>query len=441
MKSRKEPPSRWGRVSIASAVAIGVAVALVAPTAANASTVISQANGQLVNVSLLNSNLLNSLVALQGAQATNSTGTQNVVANTPLDLSAANGLIGLKSQGINLFGPNGIIQLGALGQYAAANNDGSSSAFSGVVSAAPSLLGVGTVVAGTSVGTPNAGRNAQINLVGGSPSTSTLSLGISLGGLAASASMPAPTSSAPNPTATGKYNLATSDIVVGGTVLNPLFTGIGAAVGNLVSQVNAVAPNAGLVNPFSGGTLTLSLQNLLSAAGVSNLNALPAGADLLSYVPQAVLTQVTGLVNGIVAAVQSIINNIPLLGPVVNGILTPILGVLNGLLSGLNSVLSAPLAGLISAVGQLKVNVQNTANGVFTETALQLGLGPNGSVLKVNLANASVGPNASFSELPILAGGTAGLLVGAAVLAFGTVTAAVALDRRRRQSALRQKAF
>ena len=441
MKSRKEPLSQWSRVSIASAAAIGVAVALVAPTAANASTVISQANGQLVNVSLLNSNLLDSLVALRGASAINSTGTQNVVSDTPLDVSAANGLASLKTNGLNLFGNNGIIQLGALGQYATANNDGSSSAFSGVVSDAPSLLGIGTVSSGSSVGGPSAGDSAQINLLGGSAS-SALSLGISLGALAASATEPAPTAAVPNPTPTGKYNLASADIVVGGTVLNPLFSGIGAAISGLVNQVNQSDPSANLVNPFSAGTLDISLQDLLNVAGVTNLNSLPAGTDLLSYLPQAVLKQVTGLVTGIVATVQAIINNVPVLGPVLNAILTPVLGIVNGLLNGLADTLGVPLAALVSAVGQLKVNVQNTDAGVFTETALQLGLGPNGSVLKVNLANASVGPNASFSELPILEGGSTGLIVGAAVLAFGVLTTAIVLYRRRRQqSALSEGAL
>ena len=47
----------------------------------------------------------------------------------------------------NLFGDNGIIQLGTVGQYAQARDDGSSSAFSGAVSAAPGLIGVGSVIA------------------------------------------------------------------------------------------------------------------------------------------------------------------------------------------------------------------------------------------------------------------------------------------------------
>jgi len=144
---------------------------------------VSQANGRLVTTSLLSSDVLDSLVALKGATAVDSDGSGDVTSDTPLDASAIAGLVGLQAGTTNLFGDNGIIQLGAVGQYAQANDDGSSSAFSGAVSQAPSLIGVSTVTP-SNVGAPTADSTAEIAL---GSSTDPVSLDVTLGALAASA--------------------------------------------------------------------------------------------------------------------------------------------------------------------------------------------------------------------------------------------------------------
>ncbi len=73
---------------VASATALGVALTLLIPTAAQAAPVVSQANGRLVSTTLLTTGTLDSIASLRGASAVNADGSADVVANTPLDATA-----------------------------------------------------------------------------------------------------------------------------------------------------------------------------------------------------------------------------------------------------------------------------------------------------------------------------------------------------------------
>lgn len=381
---------------VASATALGVALTLLIPTAAQAAPVVSQANGRLVSTTLLTTGTLDSIASLRGASAVNADGSADVVANTPLDATALQS-VGLQSGGVNLFGNNGIIQLGAVGQYAVANADGSSSAFSGAVSQAPSLLGAGVTVTPSTLGAPAANSNAQIRV---GSATAPVSLDARIGALAASARQDV------SGAQTGQYNLSTLDLTVGGTVLSPVLSTLRSTVQPLFAL--------GGTNPISAdGTVQVTLADILAAAGVSDLNQLPAGTNLLQYVPAAVVNKLTSTVNAI-----------PLIGT---------LPAIPGLLAGLTSTVQPALGTAIDGIAQLNVNVKtNGADGAFTETALRVGLLNAGALTTVDIASATVGPNAGRAAVPIVNPASAGIAGGVGLL----VAAAFALTVVRRRQAL-----
>lgn len=408
-------------IAVAS-ISLGAALALLVPTTANAATVVSQANGRLVTTSLLSSSVLDQLVALKGATAVDEAAAGDVTSDTPLDADALTGLVGLQAGTSDLFGNNGIIQLGAVGQYAQANDDGSSAAFAGAVSQAPSLIGVSTVTP-SNVGAPAANSTAEIALGTG---TAPVSLDVTLGALAASAQETA------SGTQTGQYDLASAGITVGGTVLAPVLSSLSAPLGTVLGVASTLGVT--VANPINAnGTVTLTLQDLLDAAGVTSLNDLPPGTNLLSYVPDAVVAVLTNAVNSTLTTLQNDVAGIPVLGATVLApAITVARGVLNPLLSGLAGTLAGPLGSAITALAQLDVNVQsNNSDGSFTETALRVGVGPAGSLASVDLASATVGPNAGPLPVPLVNPSSAGIAGGVALL--GTVVwFGVSLLRRRR---------
>jgi hypothetical protein len=118
---------------------------------------------------------------------------------------------------------------------------------------------------------------------------------------------------------------------------------------------------------------------------------------------------------------------------ILNTALTTAKGLLNPILSGLNNNLVTPLGTAISGLAALNVNVQTTSNGSFTETAAQLEL-LGGTVSTINLANATVGPNAGPNAVPIVNPASAGLAGGIALLIGGAWF--IAYRARRRTAAL-----
>lgn len=412
---------------VGAAGAVAVVAALVIPSgAAQAADVVSQGTGRLITTSLLGTDVLDSVVALKGAVAVNPDASGDVTVDRPLDASAVAGLLGLQAGSTNLFGDNGIIRLGAVGQYAQARDDGSSSAFSGAVSAAPSLIGVGTVTP-SNVGSPQAGDTAQ--LVVGTPG-GLVGIGAHFGTLAASAQQAA------DGTQSGQYVLADAGFEVNGSLVSGTLGLINPALNTLIALANT--SGAGLTNPFASGTIALSLDDLLSVAGVSDINALPAGTDLVSYVPTAVAQKITQQVQSVLDAAhafaQQLKGNFLTLaaGIALDAAVSTAQATIVPILQGLTNTLVAPLADALTALVQLQVNVQNHgADGSFTQTALRVGVGPNGSLAAVDLASATVGPNAGQLAVPVAGPESLGLAaggIGMLVLAFGAVT----LLRRRR---------
>ena len=117
-----------------------------------------------------------------------------------------------------------------------------------------------------------------------------------------------------------------------------------------------------------------------------------------------------------------------------NAAITTARTTLTPLLSGLGTTLSTNLAPAISTAAQLNVNRQSTgADGAFTQTALRVGVGPNGSIAAVDLASATVGPNAGIAAVPVVNPASASIAGGALVLA---AIAALLVQRRRRSTTL-----
>ncbi|MEO6116805.1 MAG: IPT/TIG domain-containing protein, partial [Pseudolysinimonas sp.] len=279
------------------------------------------------------------------------------------------------------------MQLGAVGQYAGANDDASSVAFSGTVSDAASLVGAGTVVTGSNVGTPGAGDSASIDvgtnqILGG---TDLVDLHLGIGAVAASA---AQTSGG---TQSGDYLLSTLDVTVGGTVLGGTIGTINTALAPVFTALSGLGVT--VPNPLASGQLSVSLTDLLAVAGVANVNLLPAGTNLLTYLPAAISAKLTTVVTTLLADLNTGVTGLGLAGLAAGVLLTTAEAVVSPLLTTLATTLAGPLGTAVDALLQLDVNNQSVSNGAFTQNALTIGVGASGALARVGLANATVGPN------------------------------------------------
>ncbi|MCU1481503.1 MAG: cell wall anchor protein [Subtercola sp.] len=382
---------------LCSAVALGVAALLAVPASAMAQAVasqgvVSQGNGRLVSASLLSSSILDTLATLKGANAVNTNGQGDVIVDTPVDASAVAGLIALKvgTTNVPVFGDSGLIRLGAVGQYGRANADGSSDAFSGAVSAAPSLIGVNTVTAGRDVGSPTANSTAELSigtamLTGG---TDLVNLDATIGTLAASAH------ESVGGAQSGQYRLAEVSMNVGGTLVSVPTEALRPVLATLIAALNT-AGVTGVTNPFTaGGTITVTLADLQAAGLGADLNNLAPDTNLLDYVPLAVINKITALTDGVLTKAQQALSGLTGAAQVaVQLALTGAKAIVTPLLTALTASLQGPLQSAIDALAQLDVNHRSNVAGTFTETALHVGLGSNGALATVDLASAAVGPN------------------------------------------------
>lgn len=421
--------SRTLRTGAFAALAIGTAAALVLPSAASAAPVVSQGEGRLLTATL-GGTPVDGLLTLAGATAVNTDGGPTVIANVPLDATAL-GLLNVEvAPGVDIFGDSGFIKLGAVGQYAEARPDGSSVAFSGTVSSAPSLLGVNTTPTGSNLGTPGAGESASIDvgtaaLLGG---TNLVNLDIGIGAVAASAQQP--TGAVPP---TGDYTISDLSVNVGGTLLDGTLSELTPVLTTLLGTVQTLT-GVEVENPVTpGGTIEITLDDLLAAAGVASLQDLPEGTNLLQYLPTALVAKLAAAVNATLAEVSALVASFPLVGValqtainVANGLITPIL-------TDLATDLGGPLGDAIDAIAQLDVNNKTTnPDGSFTQNALTIGLGTDGALAEVALANATVGPNAGIDGIPVANGES--LLIAGGILGAAALGAAVVFASRRRNA-------
>ncbi|MFF2843987.1 choice-of-anchor G family protein [Paenarthrobacter sp. NPDC057981] len=399
-------------VTAVSALAIG----LVAAPAANAAPtdVISVGSGQIIDGSVLTLPNFASLASNGAATAqqigTPPSGPAVIENNTPLDLSAVFGVVNVGAGNIPLLQNNGIIQVGAVSQYGKAVNDGSSEAFSGTVSGAPGLV---TLPGGLPTNGDPSIPAARISLgtagiLGG---TDLVNVNLQVATLAAAAKKDQ--GAAPQ----GAYSVAGVSAEVGGTVIG----GVAGTISTAINTANAVLTPLGVTvaNPVAGGTIAITEADLLAVAGVADLNSLPAGTDLISFLPQAVANKLTSVVSSTLATATTAVNG---LGPIAQLVAQPALAVLTSTLNGVTGALAssivAPLGTALTALVSAKVNVQETApSGAFTQRALQVAVA-GGSIATVNLANATVGPNLDAAAIPLVNTDTMAITGGVALLAL-----------------------
>jgi len=177
--------------------------------------------------------------------------------------------------------------------------------------------------------------------------------------------------------------------VVGGSVVT---TAVGPIAGILDTLLATVNPLIGspIADPLSGGQVTVSLDDLLSVAGVANVNDLAPGTDLLSFLPDALVAKITSLTNTVLSEVTAAAGG---LGIIDAAIASTALTTATSALALLPAVTGGPFATAVAAAAQLIVDTQSVSDGAFTETALTVGIGASGSIASVALANATVGPN------------------------------------------------
>lgn len=77
--------------------------------------------------------------------------------------------------------------------------------------------------------------------------------------------------------------------------------------------------------------------------------------------------------------------------------------------------------------------MQSTVDGTFTQTALRVGLGAAGAIATVDLATASVGPNAGQLAVPVA--GPESLAIAGGGFGLAAVLLAAVMLRRRSQRA------
>jgi len=209
-----QAPPRWRRATALAAVGsvVGALTFAGGIAATAAPTDDSESSGQFLSGTVAGLDLA-TIAALEGAVAENPSGANPVVTN-PLAASVFQSL-GIDLTGtLQLLGPNGILQLGAVNQYGEANDDGSARAASGAVS------DQGAISVGGSEEFPS---DAQLNLtqlLGPGFESVVADLDLSLGALSATAE--ATGGAAP----TGDYQIAGATL----TLDSPAVSGIATAV-------------------------------------------------------------------------------------------------------------------------------------------------------------------------------------------------------------------
>jgi hypothetical protein len=380
---------------VTGAVALLTTAALVAPSTAYSAGVVSQARGQLLQASVIGADLAN-LVSLDGAVAANDGSVPTVVNDTPISLSVLQNLQVLQIGTNTLLGNNGILKLGALGQFAQANADGSSNAFAGLVSSAPSVLGIGTtytVTPSQTIDPPTGNSVAELTL--GNLDTDPVALKITLGALDASAHQD------PNGAQSGQYTLADASITIGGTLL----AGLISTLNGILAPVVAAATSVGISVPVqltTPNTITLDLGDLVRVTGtkwytegpapIADINSMPPNTDLLAFIPRGIVVQANTLITGTLTLIAQAAQALGILGTAVTAAVDIANAAVDAVWSTFQTFIGNPITMAIAAVANITANAQARSAGSFTETALQINL-LGGIAAQINLANATVGPN------------------------------------------------
>lgn len=335
---------RFARGAAAAVLGGVVALALAgaAVPAPVVAAVVSQAAGRLVSSPAVGRDLVELVSSLQGARAVNGSDDTDVVVSTPLGSDAVAALRSLRSGPVALFGENGVVSLGSVGQWASADADGTSTAFAGSTGLAAELVGVrGALDPSPPLGR-TAGAGLAVRLTSGllREGVGDLEVVVRIGSFAAGA------------------HRAADGSVLGVVALEDVSITIDGAL--LASVLLPLADDrpADVPAPPADGAVRITQPELLAAFGVTSLGALPPGTDLLSIVPALVVARYGSAFGDGGAGLERL------------------------------------LAERIAAIGSIDVNVRGDTGGAFTQTALVVRIGPaERAIAPVVLGSATVGPN------------------------------------------------
>ena len=349
---------------------------------------------------------------------------------SPLQLSVLNALGIDLGGGVQLFGPNGVIAVGALEQYATTSDEASYAA-SGAI----------TQDGAIAVGGRGPQDNASVDVTrllgraGVAPITQGLvsQLRVELGALSANAE------SVGDALATGDYQIADGTLIFTSPVVSALTTDLGTVLTNLSTTTNAitgptgslgsllpgianglVTPLANALRPLTAGLVNVTNVNLTAGLNVNLNTALSAiTAQPLTSPDSAVsINFATGEVRADIARL------------IANSQGGPYDGTLNNLAPN-TEILSTDLiqAALDGAVGtildQVPALLVNTATGTLNSTAMSLRLTANAAVgsgvLAVPLVNIDLTVNGTVGQFLGLPGAGAPTIDARRTSALGLV--------------------
>ncbi|MVT25991.1 choice-of-anchor G family protein, partial [Nesterenkonia alkaliphila] len=334
---RSAPPpgrlKRWMAYTSSAVLAAGLAVAGSAPAQA-APDDVSEALGKFLGGSAVNIDL-DDIAEVNGALAENPSGEHPLVTN-PLGAEVLN-VVGLDlGDGLQLFGPNGVIQLGAVNQYAEAADDGRAEAASGAVA------DQGGIAVGASDEFPSDATldlSALLSEVGGAGTSYLVEdLSLQLGAVSSSIEQvdgadPVPayqiagaTLNIVSPAVGGVYDslegtvdelqvaleglsselesLLGAELGVAGVGLSTDVTFTPPDLSALLPE-NLIGESSGVTVNLATGAVTVDLETLLAAnPDLPNLNAMPANSELLSG------PVVAAIADGITQAVTDVVTEI-----------------------------------------------------------------------------------------------------------------------------------
>ncbi|MBA8989458.1 LPXTG-motif cell wall-anchored protein [Curtobacterium pusillum] len=442
-RARKDPaaptPTRWnGRtqgIAVITAALLGAGGSVLAAAPATAAPAASTSEGRFLSGSALGIDL-DDILSVTPADAVN-TGGATVTDVHPLDVTALNAVNVDIGDGLNLLGDNGILTLGAANQYAQANPDGSSLAASGAVT------NTGGIGVGGQDGVPQANATLDLSgLIGTDAAGALADLQVEVGAVSATAAQAA----GPDGAQTGDYGIEGLDMTLTSPALGDTVTGLRTTLNGLQptvdnlqtllqvlgplvevsgipnltsvldSATNVTSADGSITANLQTGAITIDVAAVLTNAGL-DLNDLPANTQLLPYITDALTTQllpaITAALQGVVSQLTTSLQNLTVtvaglpvdageVLPIVNPVLEQVVAPINDVIDGLGSTVITPLADALTDVVSLQGNVQETSAGVFTQRALRVGLLPNAETpaAVVNLASASVGPNAGPLAAP-----------------------------------------
>ncbi|MGG7466233.1 choice-of-anchor G family protein, partial [Plantibacter sp. YIM 135347] len=330
---------------MAATAVVGALIAVGSTTTATAApTDASEALGRFLQGQAAGINL-DSVAAVQGALAQNPSGV-HPTAQDPLSASVLNAISINLGDSLQLFGPNGVINLGAVAQYASAQDNGDALAASGAVN------DQGAISVG---GSPTAPANANINLTNlltrvGVPTAGILdTASVELGALSGQVSqtggatpvtdyqIAGATLKLQSPLVKNVYTQLQGSVNSVQTVLNGLQATLNTALNlpalnlgvvSAAPTVNVTVPNLSLLLPtgavgsgtgvtvdLTTGAVTVDLALLLASdPTLPDLNDLgpntsllsgPIGAAIAAGITAAITAQLTSVVSNVQAAVQA----------------------------------------------------------------------------------------------------------------------------------------